>query len=140
MHREPVRRECRLKRSPRQWLLEHVGQVELRVLEVEDARRERAAEARRVGGCEAVERLAVAQPQRIVDVLCRQRVAAPMLLELDRLEDDVAKAVLDIGRERVGDLVLELADAHRLGDHLDARARDDVGARHFYVSLFLSQH
>ena len=123
--RQPVRRERRFHRHARQRVGQQVGQVELRVLEVEDAGSDGATEARRVGRSEAVEGLARAQAQRIVDVLGGERVAPPRLLELDRLLDQVAQAVLDIGRQRVGDLVLELADADGLGDDADRRARDD---------------
>ena len=118
-----MHRERRVDGDLRERLGEQIGEVELWVFKVEDARGERSAEARRVGRREAVQRLAVADPQRIVDVLGRQRLAPAMLLELDGLLHEVAKAVLDVRSKRVGHLVLEACYPHRLRDHLDRIAR-----------------
>ena len=56
---EPVHRKARVDGDARQRLGEQVGEVELRVLEVEDALCERAAKLWRVGRGEAVQGLAV---------------------------------------------------------------------------------
>ena len=46
-------------------------------------------------------------------------VAAAVLCKLERTLHEVAQAILDVGRERLRHLVLEVGDADGLGDDFD---------------------
>ena len=125
VHGEPVGAEGGLERHLGQRLRHEVRQVDLGVVQVVDVRgARRSAEARRLAAREAVERLRVAQAQREVDVVGAECLAPPVLHELQRLLHQVAQPVLHVSGQRLGNLPLEVGDAHRLRDDLDRVARD----------------
>ena len=60
----------------------------------------------------------------VIDVIRRERVSSAMSHELESLLDDVAEAVLEVGRKGLGDLVRQRRDPHRLRDYFH-RLRGD---------------
>jgi hypothetical protein len=120
VHSQPVSADLSLRWHRRQRLGDHICEIELRVLKIINVRGADGAEkAWGLCGGVAIEGLAAAQAERVVDVLCRQDFPATVTHELERLLNNVTQTVLDLGGESGCDVFGKLGNPHRLRDNAD---------------------